>query len=132
MKDLKAISTTEIMSFLDAISVMDEEVDRAIRITYRTAEFNGIDEIEKEEILDKLKIEMEHIEPTRLKLVKEVTKRFKTYFEVPKGPMEVKKVIDDLVKKYPLLGLSKFEIDKHIKTKAEVDKVKDKQKLKKA
>lgn len=111
MKDVKAMSTSEIMSYLDAITVMDDELERAVRITYQCVDNEGIDELRKDEILEILKVEAEIIEPVRLKLVKEVTRRFKQNFGISKGPFEITEVIHRLVKESPELAMNKAEID---------------------
>jgi len=111
MKDVKQMPTSEIMSFLDAISVMDDEIDRAVRVAWDCFDNEGISEIEKEEILETMKAEVVRIEPVRLKLVKEVTRRFKHNFGLSKGPFEIKNTIAKIAKQYPNLGLTKTEIE---------------------
>ena len=110
MKDIKAMSTSAIMSYLDAITVMDEEIDRAVRVVWNCFTLEGINELEKDEVLETLKKDATLIEPVRLKLVKEITRRFKHNFDLSKGPFEVKLTIQQMVTKYPRLGLTDVEV----------------------
>lgn len=110
MKSIKILTTSEIMSYLDAITVMDDELDRAVRLAYRSFGFEGITELEKDDILEKLKAEAERIEPVRLAMVKEITRRFKHNFGLSKGPFEISTTIKALVDKYPMFPLNETEI----------------------
>lgn len=110
-RDIKQMPTPEIMSFLDAISVMDEEIDRAVRVAWQCFNDEGVSELERDEILETMKAEVVKIEPVRIKLVKEITRRFKHNFNLGKGPFEIKETISTLADKFPNLGLTKVEID---------------------
>ena len=110
MKSIKILATSEIMSYLDAITVMDDELDRAVRLAWRSNKFEGITELEKDDIIETLKKEAERIEPVRLAMVKEVTRRFKHNFGLSKGPFEITVVIKALADKYPMFPLGEAEI----------------------
>ena len=111
MRDLKTMATMEVMAFSEVIISMLDELDRTGRIAAVCAMDEGITEEELTLIHTRLEQEVKKLEPTRLKIVKEMSRRLQHNFDIKSSPDSVEKLIVGMTKKYKYLGLSKTEIE---------------------
>ena len=113
--NIKELNTQTIMAYAEMVTKVHDELNQAGGELTLCCSYGGITEKEKEEMHIELASKMDEVEEARITLVKEINSRLKETMGLSFGPSDVQPLMNEYMKRHPLIGKDKTEISRFLR-----------------